>query len=595
MHSVFVQFALSLIIGLESSIVDSRFSPRDFSQRRLQRHESEVRPGRHSRSVSELPCINRTNCRYIAAMVNFPPYVMISSWVTQRGFLYKQIIHHVETACLALQSVDDLPTCCVERLFVNTSDEMIQLIKNKKVDFAFPIQAEAGEKLQNIPFVTLIRVYVAKGSSLIVNTKVCQAESRQQLMTSITSQWPILAFIILLSGVSGVIIWLLERRASNGQFSTSFTAGSPEGFWWAVVSLTTVGYGDQTPTTFLGRMYGVIWILVGAIMMSLFTALFTNAMQGALDGTRCKDITSKDVGVWIENSEIQMVAVEEFDANVVKFNSIAEMQMNISSGAIGRVLVDQDTAFHFLADSRLKRNRQIRLIKNIDYPMDYFMVHVSRTSDPGAAKTSEEEMHEIFMTDNGNDTNLHEEEEEPGGDPRTELALCGPLLKELSQDIVGASKQSAMEQVIRAPVQTASLSNEIEGLFSAEWSKITFILFCLVGILLSLGFLGILWEIFVRGTARIHARRELKETGSPTLHRHSDNGNLAPLKKKFFLMQNFLGMEERLRDFTADLEKMREEFASTIAHEDTFRGQQRQRPEDMNSAGKGRSLFETDV
>ena len=31
-------------------------------------------------------------------------------------------------------------------------------------------------------------------------------------------------------------------------------------------------------------------------MMSLFTALFTNAMQGALDGTRCQDITSKDVG-----------------------------------------------------------------------------------------------------------------------------------------------------------------------------------------------------------------------------------------------------------------------------------------------------------
>lgn len=86
-----------------------------------------------------------------------------------------------------------------------------------------------------------------------------------------------------------------------------------------------------------------------------------------------------------------------------------------------------------------------------------------------------------------------------------------------------------------------------------------------------------------------------QETGSPTLHRHSDNGNLAPLKKKFFLMQNFLGMEERLREFTADVEKMREEFASTIAYEDTFRGQQRQRPEDMNSAEKGRSLFETDV
>ena len=209
MHSVFVRFALSLIIGSESLIVDSRFSRRDFSQRRLKRHDSDFRARRHSRSVSELPCINRTNCRYIAAMVNFPPYVMNSTVVTQRGILYRQIIQTVETACLGMLSVDDPPTCCVEPLFVNTSDEMVQLINDKKVDFAFPIQAEAEEKLKNSPFVTLIRAYVAKGSSLIVNTKECQAESRQQLMTSITSQWPILACIILLSGISGVIIWLL--------------------------------------------------------------------------------------------------------------------------------------------------------------------------------------------------------------------------------------------------------------------------------------------------------------------------------------------------------------------------------------------------
>ena len=118
--------------------------------------------------------------------------------------------------------------------------------------------------------------------------------------------------------------------------------------------------------------------------------------------------------------------------------------MNISSGAIGRVLVDQNMAFHFLADSRVKRNRQIRLIKNIDYPMDYFMVHVKRTSDPGAAETSEKKMHNMSMTDNGNDTDE---------DSRTKVASCGPVLKALSQDIVGATKKSAVEQVTPAPVQ----------------------------------------------------------------------------------------------------------------------------------------------
>lgn len=60
-------------------------------------------------------------------------------------------------------------------------------------------------------------------------------------------------------------------------------------------------YGDKTPKTFLGRLFGVVWILVGAIMLSLFTALFTNAMQAALDGTKCQDISSNEVGSKAKN------------------------------------------------------------------------------------------------------------------------------------------------------------------------------------------------------------------------------------------------------------------------------------------------------
>ena len=56
-----------------------------------------------------------------------------------------------------------------------------------------------------------------------------------------------------------------------------------------------IRYGDKTPKSFLGRLFGVIWILVGAMMLSLFTALSTNAVQAALDGTKCKDIDGKEV------------------------------------------------------------------------------------------------------------------------------------------------------------------------------------------------------------------------------------------------------------------------------------------------------------
>ena len=58
------------------------------------------------------------------------------------------------------------------------------------------------------------------------------------------------------------------------------------------------------------------------------------------------------------------------------------MQKNLSKGDVGRVLVDRITAFRFLDKSGLKKNRQIRLIRNIDYPMDSFMAFIKRDSSP---------------------------------------------------------------------------------------------------------------------------------------------------------------------------------------------------------------------
>ena len=58
------------------------------------------------------------------------------------------------------------------------------------------------------------------------------------------------------------------------------------------------------------------------------------------------------------------------------------MQKNLSKGDVGRVLVDRITAFHFLDKSGLKKNRQIRLIRNIDYLMDSFMAFIKRDSSP---------------------------------------------------------------------------------------------------------------------------------------------------------------------------------------------------------------------
>ena len=44
------------------------------------------------------------------------------------------------------------------------------------------------------------------------------------------------------------------------------------GAWWALVTLTTVGYGDVVPITLAGRLVGVVLILGGVVSLSLVTA-----------------------------------------------------------------------------------------------------------------------------------------------------------------------------------------------------------------------------------------------------------------------------------------------------------------------------------
>ncbi|XP_066018183.1 uncharacterized protein [Pocillopora verrucosa] len=523
MHVPTLRLVLCLMVCCDLWLASSQKLQLDsIDQSELVRKAREIRQHRQVRQTRQprQEQDKETKCKFKFALLDFPPYIMNQSM--NKGFMYQTLTWFVDMACFGREATDPI-ACKMVPVFVQNQDEMVKLIKNGSVDFGFPILSDAKQKLTGLGSVTLIRAFVSSGCSMIVNLKQCEAESREQLLTSITSQWPILACIILLSGISGVIIWLLEHRSNAAQFSPSFTIGSPEGFWWAVVSLTTVGYGDKTPKTLCGRAFGIMWILIGAIMLSLFTALFTNAMQASLDGTRCRDIGGKKVGVSNKNPETHIVA-KELDADFVQFKNLDEMQKNLSRGTIGRVMVDRNTAFHFLDKSGLKRNRQIRMIRNIDYPMEYYLAHVSH-----------------YVMGSPNDTNNFDDEV---FERKTQLSACGESLKELSADVVAVAKDTAKEQLIPAELQTADLSDEMEGLFSTGSQMTKFILFALLGIFAFLLVIGKLWEVYTNCKPTVRKKRK----------------GLIPSSRKMSMMQNFLDLEERLKDITSDLQKLKEEF-----------------------------------
>ncbi|PMC40670.1 potassium channel protein [Bacillus sp. UMB0899] len=87
-------------------------------------------------------------------------------------------------------------------------------------------------------------------------------------------RWPIhyriTIIVLLIVLVFGEIISLVEPK----EFPTIF-----DGVWWAVVTVSTVGFGDYVPQTYVGRGVAMLMILAGA---SFVTAYFASVSTAAI-------------------------------------------------------------------------------------------------------------------------------------------------------------------------------------------------------------------------------------------------------------------------------------------------------------------------
>lgn len=77
--------------------------------------------------------------------------------------------------------------------------------------------------------------------------------------------------------VVGVVMWVVERRRNPRNFHPS-RRGIGDGLWWSAVTMTSVGYGDTTPRTPLGRALALVWMFASVMLLAFFTAGITSSL-----------------------------------------------------------------------------------------------------------------------------------------------------------------------------------------------------------------------------------------------------------------------------------------------------------------------------
>jgi voltage-gated potassium channel len=102
--------------------------------------------------------------------------------------------------------------------------------------------------LRVISFGTLVIQKVAVGRQFAITLKVFLAS-------------------ILLAYIGAVQITITERGVEGSNIKNF-----GDGLWWAITTVTTVGYGDRFPITSTGRVLAVCLMLVGISLMGVITA-----------------------------------------------------------------------------------------------------------------------------------------------------------------------------------------------------------------------------------------------------------------------------------------------------------------------------------
>lgn len=90
-----------------------------------------------------------------------------------------------------------------------------------------------------------------------------------------TASFYVLGIVLVLAST---LMYLVEHKAQPEHFGSI-----PDAMWWGVITLTTVGYGDVSPITPLGKLFGGVVAFLGVCTVALLTGILASSFAVQMD------------------------------------------------------------------------------------------------------------------------------------------------------------------------------------------------------------------------------------------------------------------------------------------------------------------------
>jgi len=156
-----------------------------------------------------------------------------------------------------------------------------------------------------------------------------------------------IAIIFAFMAISGNVLWVLEF--GSGTFNENYLTGVLESFWWAIATMSTVGYGDFVPQTVAGRIFASFVIIGGYLTFIFLIAELSSLMTSKMLKSDINNFN--DLGGKIVATERNSTSVEELKrigAEVVIVYEIEEAYEKLEKKDIDAIVYDAPVLLNYV-------------------------------------------------------------------------------------------------------------------------------------------------------------------------------------------------------------------------------------------------------